>query len=285
MIIQSIAGARGPVPGRVSALAGALSFVAVSALAGSASANPRALPFTYPYETLGKGEFEVEQFVDVTPSLALSSSTGKPANLALFLFQTEFEYGLTDRLELGLYFQFAPSTGDGFAGAGALGSTGAKQRLRYRIGREGQLPIDMSVYGELTETDREFEIEAKLNLQKRFGNLRVMTNLWAEYELYYDGRREWVINPTLGATYQVLPEFSAGVESWVRAEFPEQDAPAVRPFGLGPHAYVGPAFMANFGRLWWTVGAYFRVSDAERPTQVGDAFGRVWLRAIAGVEL
>lgn len=257
----------------------------VLAMGGAARANPRALPFTYPYQTLEKGAIEVEQFVDVTPSLALSSSTGAPANLGLFLFQTEFEYGLTDRLELGLYFQFAPQAGDGFAGAGALGSTGAKQRLRYRIGREGELPIDVSVYGELTETDREFEIEAKVNLEKRFGALRLMTNLWTEYELYYDGKREWVLNPTLGATYQILPELHAGLEGWVRAEFPEAGVPDPRPFGLGPHAYVGPAFMFNFGRLWWSVGAYFRVSDAERPVEVGDSFGKVWLRAIAGVEL
>jgi hypothetical protein len=43
--------------------------------------------------------------------------------------------------------------------------------------------------------------------------------------------------------------------------------------------------MANFGRLWWSLGTYFRVSDVERPVEVGDTFGRVWLRAIAGVEL
>jgi len=254
-------------------------------LGGEALANPRALPFTYPYETLEKGALEVEQFVDVTPSLALSSSTGEPANLGLFLFTTEFEYGLTDRLELGLYFQLAPQAGDGFAGAGALGATGAKQRLRYRIGREGELPVDLSVYGELTETDREFEIEAKINVQKRFGALRLMTNLWAEYELYYDGKREWVLNPTLGATYQVIPEFHVGVEGWMRAEFLETNPPPTRAFGLGPHGYVGPALMVNFGKLWWSVGGYFRVTDVNRPAEAGDTFGRFWVRAAAGVEM
>ncbi|MFO0588802.1 MAG: hypothetical protein U0441_14725 [Polyangiaceae bacterium] len=263
---------------------GALAFVGVCAAAASAGANPRALPFTYPYETLAKGDFELEQFADLTPSVALSTSTGKPANLGLFLFTTEFEYGLTDRLELGLYFQLAPSAGDGFASAGALGNTAIKQRLRYRIGREGELPIDMSVYGELAESDREIEIEAKLNLQKRFGGLRIMSNLWAEYELYFDGKREWVLNPTLGATYQLMPELHIGAESWVRAEFPE-GLTGTRPYGLGPHAYVGPTVMANFGKLWFSLGTYFRVSDVERPVEVGDVFGRVWVRAVTGVEM
>ena len=257
----------------------------VACAAGDAAANPRALPYTYPYETLTKGSFELEQFVDMTPSRALSTATGDPATVGLFLFTTELEYGLTDRLELGLYFQLAPPLGESFAGAGAIAATGTKQRLRYRIAREGELPVDISVYGELAETDREIEIEAKLNLQKRFGGLRLMTNLWAEYELYFNGEREWVLNPTLGATYQVVPELHVGAESWVRVELPETSPPETRGFGLGPHAYVGPAVMVNFGKLWWSVGGYFRVTDLNRPAEVGDAFGRFWLRAVAGVEL
>lgn len=267
------------------AVFGGLVGLSVMAFAPGVLANPRALPFTYPYETLMKGDFEVEQFVDITPSVALSTSSGAPSNLALFLFNTEFEYGLTNRLELGLYFQLAPSVGDGFAGAGAIGTTAVKQRLRYRIAREGELPLDISVYGELAETDREIEIEAKLNLQKRIGALKVMSNLWAEYELYFDGKREWVVNPTLGATYQLMPELHLGVESWLRAEFPENVALSARPYGLGPHVFVGPAVMANFGKLWFSLGTYFRVSDVDRPVQVGDSFGRVWVRAVTGVEL
>ncbi len=260
-------------------------FGLISCAASSAAANPRALPYTYPYETLPKGSFEIEQFVDLTPSLALSTATGDPAGVALLLFTTELEYGLTDRLELGLYFQLAPPLGEAFAGTGTIAPTGTKQRLRYRIAREGELPVDISVYGELAETDREIEIEAKLNLQKRFGGLRLMTNLWAEYELYFSGEREWVLNPTVGATYQVVPEFHAGVEAWMRVELPETNPPETRTFGLGPHGYVGPAVMLNFGKLWWSVGAYFRVTDVNRTAEVGDTFGRFWLRSVAGIEL
>ena len=71
-------------------------------------ANPRPLPFTYPYETLPEGEMEVEQYVDTTPVRALSTATGQPGWINIFRLQTEFEYGLTDRLELGLYLQYVP---------------------------------------------------------------------------------------------------------------------------------------------------------------------------------
>jgi len=269
-----------------STTAGAIVALALSfGIARSAAANPRVLPFSYPYETLTKGTFEMEQFVDATPSVALSTSTGQPASLLLFNFTTEFEYGITDRLELGLYFQIAPSPGDGFSGAGAIDFSGAKQRLRYRIGREGLLPLEISVYGELTETEREIEIEAKLNLQKRFGNFRLISNLWAEYEIYFDGRREWVLNPTLGATYEVNPMFSAGVESWMRVEFPDPTPTVPRVFALGPHAFVGPTAMVNFGKLWWSAGLYFRVTDTARAVAPGDTFGRIWVRSVVGLDI
>ena len=37
-----------------------------------ALANPRVLPFTYPYESLAQGGLEIEQFVDLTPVLTIS---------------------------------------------------------------------------------------------------------------------------------------------------------------------------------------------------------------------
>src|SRR5689334_9210226 len=105
-----------------SPLLGGLVLLAVSALAPRALANPRALPFTYPYETLPQGEAEIEQYIDMTPTKATFSS-GIPTTTALFLFQTEYEYGITDRLELGLYVQLAPST-PGSNDAGAIDTNG-----------------------------------------------------------------------------------------------------------------------------------------------------------------
>jgi hypothetical protein len=258
---------------------------AILATSAVASANPRALPFTYPYETLAKGEAEIEQYADMTPVKALSASTGAPAWLSLFRFQTEFEYGITDHLELGLYVQLSPDAGSGFAGAASLGPGAAlKQRLRYRFAEAGQWPIDVSVYGELVESRDEIEIEAKLNLQRRIGALRIMANLSAEHELYFDGKREWVLNPTLGATYQIAPWLHTGVESWMEVEFPTP-SPATRTFGLGPHVYLGPTVMFNWGKIWWSNGFYFRVTEVTRPADVGDAYGRVWARTVIGISL
>ncbi len=265
--------------------ASTLVLVATALCTKTALANPRPLPFTYVYETMGEGAAEIEQYADFTPVKVLSTATGNPTWYGATQFQTEFEYGITDRLELGLYVTLVPRPSDAFSSLPTLTEgNGIKQRLRLRLGEEGQFPVDIALYGEVVENEREIELEAKIILQKRFGNLRVVTNLWAEREYYFVNRRDWVLNPTLGVTYQVTPVFHPGIESWMRVEFPDP-APSPRPFNLLPHYFVGPTAMLNLGRIWWSTGAYLRLDEFGRSLQPGDAFGSVWIRTVVGVGL
>ncbi len=258
-----------------------------TALVRPALANPMALPFTYLYPTLPKGEAELEQYADLTPVKAYAPGNILTPYLAT-QFQTEFEYGITDHLELGLYFALQPSGPDGYTGNAHLTEgTGSKQRLRYRFAEEGELPIDLAVYGEVVEFDTEVELELKLLLQKRLGNLVLAANLWGEVEKEYatnPGTVSWIANPTLGATYQITPTFHLGVEGWMRAEWPSVP-PATRAFELGPHEFVGPAVLLDFGRIWWSTGVYARVDDLTRDAQAGDNSGPVWVRTVVGFGL
>jgi hypothetical protein len=262
--------------------------LALAVLAGGAArANPRPLPFTYQAETLPQGAVEVEQFVDLVPVRVLSatSATGAPIWFLASQFQTEFEVGLTDRLELGLYVSVVPRAGEDFMDVPVLPfGNGLRQRLRYHVANPETWPVDVSLYGEVSENEREIELEGKIILQRRVGPVRFITNLWAEHEFYLDGHHEWVLNPTLGVTGELSPRYSIGAESWMRAEYPT-DAPATRAFNLGPHVYAGPAFLASFGRLWWSTGAYVRLTELDRATQLGDAYGRFWFRTIIGLSL
>jgi hypothetical protein len=268
--------------------------VVAAALAWSAvsGATPRPLPFTYTYDTLGQGESEVEQYIDLTPVKAIDPQ-GKPVWYTASQFQMEFEHGITDRLELGLYAAFLPGAPEGYTDTATLTEgTGFKERLRLRIAEEGEWPIDLALYGELVEYSTEFELEAKVILQKRFGKLRIAANAWAEREFYYAvNQQDWVLNPTVGATYQVTPSFHAGVEYWMRVEFPDP-APNPRPFSLGPNQFVGPALMFSFGHLWWSTGIYARVNDVTRTAQptnanqpLSDNLGPIWARTVIGLEL
>ena len=261
--------------------------IVVVAAAAPAHANPRALPFTYTTDTLPSGGVEIEQYVDLTPLRAISPATSRPQWYLPSAFQTEIEIGLADRLELGLYMTIVPDTGEQLASKALFPGTGngLKQRLRYIFADPGAWPIDVGVYGELVENEREIEIEAKLLLQKRFDRLRVAANLSGEFELYFSEQRELVLNPSLGATYEIAPSFHLGLDSWLRGEYPRNPAPPTRTFGLGPQAYLGPAAMVNFGKLWWALGAYVRVTDTSHDLQPGEPYGPVYLRSMIGYDL
>ena len=276
---------------------GALALLLASA---TASATPQPLPFTYVYETLPKGSLELEQYADYTP-IRVEGSNTQPVTYGATQFQTEFEYGISDRLELGLYVTIAPASSQSSQTYVAIPplteGTGIKERLRLRLAEEGEWPLDVGLYGELVENERELELEAKIILQRRIGDLKIVANLWGEreYENFDSHQGDWVINPTLGLTYQVTPVFHPGIEGWMRAEFPDSN-PHPRPFNLGPVAYAGPTMMFDFGNFWWSTGAYFRVTDVARPLYDGggnapgflapqppDAFGHVWIRMIIGL--
>jgi hypothetical protein len=255
--------------------------------AATSRANPRALPFTYTTDTLPAGKVEIEQYVDAVPLRASDGATGTFQWYLPTAFQTEIEIGLTDRLELGLYMTFVPDPGEQFSQKTVFPGTGngLKQRLRYVFAEPGAWPVDVGVYGELVENEREIEIEGKVLLQKRFDRLRIAANLSAEYELYFSEQRERVLNPSLGATYEVTPSFHAGIDSWLRGEYPQHPKPETRTFGLGPAAYVGPAAMFNFGRLWWAVGAYVRVTDFSHELKLGEPYGPIYVRSMIGYDL
>src|SRR5258708_35757647 len=180
----------------------------------SASANPRPLPYTYPYETLPAEGAEIEQYIDLTPLRAAGPGGGAPVWDQAYQLQTEFEYGITDRLELGLYMVFKNEVG------GPLGFDGIKQRLRYRFADEGEWPVDVGVYGEGAEFHDELEVEQKLILSKRFDKIRVMANFWFEQSLeHYEGALEGTFRPVGGVTGEITPNFHGGAEYRGSARF------------------------------------------------------------------
>lgn len=259
----------------------------LTATSAISRANPRALPFTYTSDTLPAGKVELEQYVDLEPLRAISPSTGERQWYLPSAFQTEIEIGLTDRLELGLYLTFVPDPGEQLLNKALLpgNGSGLKQRLRYVFAAPGAWPVDVGVYGELVENERELELEGKLLVQRRFDRLRIAANISAEYELYFSEQREIVLNPSLGATYEVTPSVHLGLDSWLRGEYPTHPRPPARTFGLGPQAYVGPAVMFNFGAIWWAVGAYVRVTDFSHELQVGEPYGPCYVRSMIGYDL
>src|SRR5918911_518872 len=92
-----------------------LASVALLLGVGPAYGTPRTLPFSYPVETLAPDAFEIEQIVDMTPVKTLDASGEH--KVARTTLTTEFEYGLTPRLEAAIYVQLADNPAPGTEGA------------------------------------------------------------------------------------------------------------------------------------------------------------------------
>lgn len=262
----------------------AVSMLAVLVLATpwAAHANPQPLPYSYIYETLPAGGAEVEFYTDLAPTRVTNVTTGPTWYLAQ-QYQMEIEYGLTDRLELGLYLTLAP-VDPSLALAPVMNEgTGIKQRLRYRFADAGYLPVDIALYGEVTENEREVEPEGKLIIQRRLGPVRAVLNAWAEREFYYNGQREWELNPTAGVVFERWISVQPGLEYWMHAEY--ADAGAAHGWTIKPEQYLGPTVIVQLGKIWWTTGAYVRLNDAfQTPSaQTSNPYGPFWIRTIIGI--
>jgi len=253
----------------------------------SASATPRPLPFTYPYETLPAGALELEQYVDMVPMRVVrENESGSDAVTSVrYNLETEAEYALTDHIEAAWYFVFRQGAS---ADTPALRFMGVKQRLRFRFGETGDLPIDLGLYLEVAEFHNEFEFEEKLILARRFGPLSLNANLWVEQEYYFqDEEWRYLYNPTFGAAYQVLPSFFVGAEYWVRGRFGEDetDTASDGESSSGPHHYAGPTLMVQSEAGFASLGSYLRWDDVGQDAQPDDPWGKVWVRVLFGVDL
>src|SRR4051794_1482595 len=96
-----------------------------------AHANPRPLPFTYPNETLAKGNLELELYTDVNPLRVYRDPTDPTAGKLWepgYILQNELEYGLSDHVELGFYQVFEANPADG--GENSMTFDGLKWRVR-----------------------------------------------------------------------------------------------------------------------------------------------------------
>ena len=256
-----------------------------------ASATPRPLPFTYPYETLPEGAAELELYTDINPLRVYADPADPGAGRIWepqYVLQSEFEYGITDRLEFGFYQVFKAEPEDG--GENSLKFDGVKFRLRTRLAEAGELPVDIGFYVELEALHDEWALEEKLLLQRRHGKLRWMGNLWVEQEVgrpFDSGKRSplrFIVNPATGLTYQVTPTFHPGIEYWARGELtPTEDTDLDRKNSM-VHHFVGPTTHLNFGKLWLTMGLYAHLNDSGKP-QPGEGYGPLWFRSVLGIDL
>lgn len=233
---------------------------AAAALAGVAPLRATERHFSFTYETTlaPKGVFEAEE----------QFFWERGSGFDTFTFRQELEYGVTDRLQLALYFfDFEHAREEGKSSTGWAGSG---IEAIYQLSDPTKSSLGSALYGEAIINDRTFELEGKILLQKNIGPLILAWNgiIEAKWE---DGYREavGVLEQTLGLSYQVLPAFSVGLEAKHEVEFEDWNHSG------GNAVFVGPNVSFRKGAFFTAATCLFRVSDVpgEPHLELGTVIG------------
>ncbi len=202
----------------------------------AAHAGERVFAWSYGYGTVPKGGVEVETYTTVK-----IFEDALPA----WEHQGELEYGITDRLEGGLYLVGANE------GAGPVSFKAWKARLKYRFGAEGVGPVDAAAYVEYIGSPDldEHGFEAKLILGKDIKRFRSAINVEYKLELEGEGVKH-EIEPTFGLGVRVGKPVIIGVEGVGEVVL---EGGAIE----GPFGWVGPTvhLSGEGGKVWWTLSA------------------------------
>lgn len=222
--------------------------------------------FTYIYEalTLPKGSVEYEQWV----TWKTHKSSDKDFNR--FDFRHEFEFGITDSLQLSLY------VADWRYQSGSSVQDGAEFRdvaveVIYNVLDPTTEPLGLSLYGETRIGPELLELEGKLILQANLGKWVFAWNgtIEAEWEGSNFSEDKGVFEQTLGGSYQFTPTLLAGFELLHEVEYEDWSR-------FGDHAVYGGPNLSYRARGWWitvTPLVQFTDVDSEPDFQLRLIFG------------
>ncbi len=211
-----------------------LPFLLILLLAAQIQADGRRYVWTYEYQTLHQGEAELESYTEFSH---VDTDSGRLASTTL---QYEYEIGMNDHFDVGIYQKFkqyhdTPITYDGF-----------KIRMRFRLGEKGRWPMDPLIYLEYKDNAafNHSALETKLILARDFDKFNIALNPVLEFEFDED-ETDIEFEYTAGMSYRFHPLFSLGLETKGNAE----------------NFYWGPTISHGKHDLWFALGYLFPGSE------------------------
>ena len=151
-----------------------------------------------------------------------------------FYFRHEFEYGVTDRFQLALYFADWQHV-DSSSGSETEFHDVALEAI-YNLTDPNTTPFGSAIYGEIKGSDDVIELEAKLLLQKNFGSWMAVYNVGGEIEWEDDYQNdEAELFQSAGISYQFNPSWSVGGELLNEIAVPDVDTIGDSSLFLGPN--------------------------------------------------
>jgi hypothetical protein len=226
----------------------------------SAFAGARHFTFLYEATTSARGSIEMENWFTW-------KRITNPERVDQFDFRHEFEFGVTDRFRASVYLADWSHTREPER-SGTTFSDSALE-LIYNLSNPVVDPIGLSIYQEIKVGDRLFELESKLIAQKNFGPLILAYNATLEAVWQHESR-QGEVQQAFGASYEISPRISAGLELLHEFVFPEwRDEENIR------NVFVGPNVSYRHSRWFVTVTALAQATDTvgEADFQLRTIFG------------
>jgi hypothetical protein len=238
----------------------------ILALAIPAAADPRPFTFTNDAYPMGKGQWEIEQWV------TYSGERESDSEFMRFEFRTEFELGLADNFDLAIYLP-EWRIQDSSAGDETEFQGGAIEAIFYLTNPVKDF-LGIALYGEMKIHDNELEFEQKLILHKDIGKWTLAYNLVLETEIegVFEDREEneieGALKNTFGVAYAFAPGWSGGGELVVSSVYSDWENYEGTSIHAGPViSYQGGKF-GDTGVWWVTLTPTFQLTDEEDQADV-----------------
>jgi hypothetical protein len=209
----------------------------------------RHFDFLYEAPTSAPGSVEMENWI--------TWKRGSDPRFDQVDFRHEFEFGVTDRLQLSVYvadWNYHSPEQSGFT------LSDAAVEAIYNLSNPVIDPVGLSIYQEVRAGDRLVEWESKLIAQKNYGRWIFAYN--ATLEAVWEGddldEREGEFTQALGASYEISPRLSVGVELLHEFVFPDwKDDETIR------NVFVGPNVSYRRGNWFVTTSVLAQATDTS----------------------
>jgi hypothetical protein len=224
----------------------------------TAHSHAGARRFTYVYEatTAAPGTFELESWI------TWKGDRDDDSHFRQFDFRHEIEFGITERLQMAIYLaDWSYRAGRSVESDGYVYS-GSAVELMYNLTDPATHWLGSALYGEVKIGEDLVELESKIILQKNFGKVVLAYNATLEAEWEGEGleENEGEFQQSIGASYEVAPQFLVGGELLHEIAFPEWEEaePSV--------VYAGPNVSVRAGNWWATVTGLAQLTNVgEEP--------------------
>lgn len=222
-----------------------LSLGAIIAAATTAEAGSRRFTYSYETTTMPKGAMELESSV--------TWKTGKDGvpGFDRFDMRHEFEFGVTDHLQLAFYFADWSYENSSDESGKATFQDVAVEAI-YNLTDPNTTPFGSAVYGEIKGNDDFIELEGKLLLQKNIGPWVLVYNVGGEiaWENHYE-QDEAELMQSAGVSYQINPSLSIGAEALHEIAVPDVEIIGDNGAYLGPNiSWRNDRFAVTMTGLW-----------------------------------